>query len=129
MYQFPPFAFPPYFTRMKIIRLPPNWVAPFGNLRVTEWLASHRSVSSPPPSFIASQSQGILHALLLYLKVSKILEICRKDLCSLLAFSHLLLTCSKFKQIKFSFTLSKNDGNKFPNFSRASKWWARLESN
>jgi hypothetical protein len=64
------------------------------------------------------------------LKVSKILEICRKDLFSLLAFSHLLLTCSKFKQIKFSFTLSKNDGKLIPKFSRAApNWWARLESN
>ena len=62
MYQFPPFAFLPYFTWIRIIRLPPDWVVPFGYLRVTGWLAPHRSVSSPPPSFIASQSQGILHA-------------------------------------------------------------------
>src|SRR3989344_994474 len=81
MYQFPPFAFLPYFTRIRIIRLPPNWVFPFGDLRVTGWLAPHRSVSSPPPSFIASQSQGILHALVLYLKsFLRILEICRKNL-------------------------------------------------
>jgi hypothetical protein len=36
-------------------------VAPFGNLRITEYYASPRSLSQPIASFIASESQGIHH--------------------------------------------------------------------
>ncbi len=66
MFQFPSYASTGYFTRQKI--LPKKWVAPFGHVRIKGCLAPPRTVSSPTPSFIASQSQGILRLLVLCLR-------------------------------------------------------------
>ena len=35
------------------------WVSPFGNPRITAWLAAPRGLSQPPTSFIGSWCQGI----------------------------------------------------------------------
>ena len=69
MFQFPPYASNGYFTRRWI--LPKQWVAPFGHIRIKGCLAPPRIVSSPTPSFIASQSQGILQILVLCLRSIK----------------------------------------------------------
>src|SRR4029078_2453984 len=39
----------------------PRWVSPFGHLRINVWLATPRSFSQPPTSFIASEHLGIHH--------------------------------------------------------------------
>ena len=46
--------------------IPPSagWVAPFGNLRIYRIFAPPRSLSQLVTSFVASESQGIHHALL-----------------------------------------------------------------
>ena len=69
MFQFPPYASNSYLTRWRI--LPKQWVAPFGHIRIKGCLAPPRIVSSPTPSFIASQSQGILQILVLCLRSIK----------------------------------------------------------
>ena len=68
MFQFPPYAFCNYFTCCRILQTSLQWVSPFGHFRIKECLASPRKVSSPTPSFIASQSQGILRLLVLCLR-------------------------------------------------------------
>src|SRR6478672_2560704 len=51
----------------------PRWVSPFGHLRINVRLATPRSISQPPTSFIASQRQGIHHTpLVAYLPQSLI---------------------------------------------------------
>jgi hypothetical protein len=59
MFQFPPCASQPYFTRIEIKRHYALWVFPFGHIRVNARLAAHRILSGPSPSFFASMSQGI----------------------------------------------------------------------
>ena len=59
MFQFPPFAFQPYFTQIGIIGCDSHGVSPFGYTRVNAYLAAHRVLSRPNSSFIASMSQGI----------------------------------------------------------------------
>jgi hypothetical protein len=52
-----------------------KWVAPFGNLRVKQVFAPNRRLSQLVTSFIASESQGIRHTLLLtYLSLA--LKLC-----------------------------------------------------
>ena len=59
MFQFPPSASLPYFTRIRIIGFYSYGVSPFGHVRVNALLAAHRTLSWPFPSFFASMSQGI----------------------------------------------------------------------
>ena len=59
MFQFPSFAYSPYFTRMSIMDISIHGVAPFGNVRVKACLAARRTLSWPTPSFVASMSLGI----------------------------------------------------------------------
>ena len=59
MFQFSGFAFLTEYLPYS------KWVAPFGNLRVKQLFAPYRSLSQLVTSFIASESLGIHHTLLL----------------------------------------------------------------
>ncbi len=61
MFHFPRFARPTLCIQVGVMRLYPHWVFPFGHLRINARLATPRSFSQPPTSFIAYQSQGIHH--------------------------------------------------------------------
>src|SRR5262249_61544645 len=51
----------PYEFRSGYRRCSQRWVSPFGHLRINVWLATPRSFSQPPASFIASEHLGIHH--------------------------------------------------------------------
>ena len=51
----------PYEFRPEYRSYSPRWVSPFGHLRINVRLATPRSFSQPPTSFIASEHLGIHH--------------------------------------------------------------------
>src|SRR6185369_9912449 len=51
----------PYEFRPRYRGYSPRWVSPFGHLRINVRLATPRSFSQPPTSFIASDRLGIHH--------------------------------------------------------------------
>lgn len=59
MFQFPPFAYHPYFTQSGITGSYSRRVSSFRHIRIIARLAAPRTLSWPSPSFIASMSQGI----------------------------------------------------------------------
>ena len=116
MFQFPPCASNSYFTRWRIP--PKRWVAPFGHFRIKGCLAPPRNVSSPTPSFIASQSQGILRLLVLCLRSLELVSLpantCRQYN-NEIVFQSSSIDVLPLKRTSTDFTLSKNNEKpKFP---------------
>ena len=80
MFHFPWFAPPALCIQAGVTRLFPRWVSPFGHLRINARLATPRSFSQPPTSFIASWHLGIHHTpLVAYLPQSLVTPASRRD--------------------------------------------------
>ncbi len=112
MFQFPSYASTGYFTRQKI--LPKKWVAPFGHVRIKGCLAPPRTVSSPTPSFIVIQSQGILRLLVLCLRSLELVWHLQIHASAHKIFNEIVFQSSSIdvlplKRTSTDFTLSKNN--------------------
>jgi hypothetical protein len=124
MFQFPSYASTGYLTRQKI--LPKKWVAPFGHVRIKGCLAPPRTVSSPTPSFIASQSQGILRLLVLCLRSLELVMMfaltCKQTLSYFnneIVFQSSSIDVLPLERTSIDFILSKNNENKkFPKLTK-----------